>query len=274
LLRSTLSALANPKALLIAAIITAIGVAAFFVVKHWKPVKAFFIKLWTKISEIFTSVINHLVRTGPISWFLASAGALKIAWEFLVPVFRSLWDGIKSIFVGFVRTVVTSGPVQKLLDVVDTIKEKWGELKTFFKGVWDGITDVFDTAIKWVTDKFGPFIDLLKKFFNIKEELINEVLSSRDKGPMIIREDNFDIGGVRRPRLSVVPLDPSSSEPSEAEAPRMVSPQDRISRSVSESSLTEKKLAEVTIRDETGRAEVTQGDLAQLGFQMLRTGTF
>jgi hypothetical protein len=64
------------------------------------------------------------------------------------------------------------------------------------------------------------------------------------------------------------------SEQPEAEAPRMVSPQERVSRSVSESTTTDKRLAEVTIRDETGRAEVTQGDLALMGLQMIKTGTF
>lgn len=51
--------------------------------------------------------------------------------------------------------------------------------------------------------------------------------------------------------------------------PAMVSPQDRVARSVSEQRTT--SAAEVTIRDDTGRAEVTGGKLGP-GLSLLRTG--
>ena len=54
-------------------------------------------------------------------------------------------------------------------------------------------------------------------------------------------------------------------------APQMVSPQDRVARSIEEQRTT--STAEVTIRDETGRAEVTGGKLGP-GLALANSGAF
>jgi tape measure domain-containing protein len=56
-----------------------------------------------------------------------------------------------------------------------------------------------------------------------------------------------------------------------APAPRVVSPQDRVARSIEEQRTT--STSEVTIKDESGRAEVTGGKLGQ-GLKLQQTGAF
>jgi len=77
---------------------------------------------------------------------------------------------------------------------------------------------------------------------------------------------------------SVSPATPplaANDTPTQAEgapaSPQVVSPQERIARSIEERRTTSS--AEVTIKDSTGRAEVTKGALAN-NIKLQSTGTF
>lgn len=265
------------KLVAIMAVVTALALAAGFVIANWDEAKAGFKRIWDGIVGIYSKAINYIVREGPISWLVAAVGAVMETWGVIAPFFGRQLDRAKFHFDRFVNAVVKSGPIVWLLEAVDTVKIKWAELKVFFKDLWDTVVATFKVAVTKIRDELGPLIELLKKFFAFKKFLIDKVLPGDEAKVLGAGPTRFGVGipkvGVPAPPAFGAGFVTRTEQP-EAEAPRMVSPQERISRSVSESNKTEKKLAEVTIRDETGRATVTQGDLAQLGFQMLRTGTF
>lgn len=72
-------------------------------------------------------------------------------------------------------------------------------------------------------------------------------------------------------RTNVGSFDASFDPDAPAAEPRVVSPQERVARSVEEQRTT--STAEVTIKDESGRAEVTGGTLGA-GLKLQRTGAF
>jgi hypothetical protein len=261
----------------IMAIVTALAVAAGFVIANWGKVKTFFGRLWTNIKETFRSALDFIVHTGPISWLIFAVGLIREAWLEVAPFFNEVFETVKGHFNRFVDSVVNSGPVVMLLKAVDRVKEKWGDLKIWFKEFWTEVVRITKIAVEKFREELGPMLDLIKQFFAFKKVIIEKIIPGEDAEVLGAGPTGFG-GGIPRIGLPKAPaLGPdfiTRTEQPEAEAPRMVSPQQRVAASVSESITTEKKLAEVTIRDETGRAEVTQGDLAQLGFQMLRTGTF
>jgi TP901 family phage tail tape measure protein len=55
-------ALANPKVLLIVAVIAALAAVAFLVIKHWEPIKQFFIELWDAVTHAFRVAVDWLAH--------------------------------------------------------------------------------------------------------------------------------------------------------------------------------------------------------------------
>jgi TP901 family phage tail tape measure protein len=55
-------ALANPKVLLIIGIVLALAAAAFLVIKHWEPIKQFFIELWDTVTHAFRTAVDWLAH--------------------------------------------------------------------------------------------------------------------------------------------------------------------------------------------------------------------
>lgn len=120
-------------------------------------------------------------------------------------------------------------------------------------------------AVALLSGALDPVLDVIKSIASGIGGLITGVKSigglvgigDRDPIPASINpdtvtfSDDSDVPGVSRPQV--------------------VSPQDRIARSIEEQRTT--STAEVTIRDETGRAEVTGGRLGT-GLQLQATGDF
>lgn len=83
--------LTNPVGLFIAAV-AALAIAAFLIVKHWKPIKAFFIGIWKDVApalKFMFPVINALA---------AGASLIIRNWEPIKTFFTGLWDTIKGVF--------------------------------------------------------------------------------------------------------------------------------------------------------------------------------
>lgn len=81
-------------------IIVAIAVAAFLIIKYWKPIKTFFINLWNGIKQAFFSFLNVLKRIGPyILAIVAPVIGIPLLiikhWQPISKFFVNLWNGIK-----------------------------------------------------------------------------------------------------------------------------------------------------------------------------------
>jgi hypothetical protein len=109
----------------------------------------------------------------------------------------------------------------------------WSGLKDFFNNLWDGITSKTDAA----TARIMSIIDKVKNAFSSVTD-VSKNLGGKVSG-------FFGFGDA-----------PEQSAPAS-----IVSPQDRVARSIEERSTT--STSEVTIKDETGRASVTRGRMGR-----------
>jgi TP901 family phage tail tape measure protein len=255
-------ALANPKVLLIIGIVLALAAAAYFVIKHWEPIKQFFIDLWDTITRTFRKAVDWLITSGPISWFLFAVALIKKVWKALIPATASIWGGIKDKIKGVVDWLMSIGPIAQIINAAKIIMESWKPLVGFFSKIWDGIVEGIKIAIEAVADFISPVTNLINKFLEFKKRVIREEIG--DVRPQvttkITRIDQFFPQAQTQTAAGEDPFFPR---------PRLVSPQEKFFR---EENMSVQR-TEVTIRDETGRAEVTRGGQGG-GFQLEPTGTF
>ena len=111
------------------------------------------------------------------------------------------------------------------------IIQNWTPIKAFFIDLWDSIVFKFEVAINRIT-----FI--INKIKNIASDIISPI------------SDFFSFNDED---------ETTRNQKNGATGPQIVTPQERVARSVEEQRTT--STAEVTIKDETGRAEVTGGKL-------------
>lgn len=90
-------AMANPIVLVVAAI----AVAAFLLIKYWKPISAFFVGLWQKIAAAFAGAVawvrqhipqiiqGALMLMGPVGLIIAN-------WGRIAPFFAALWGRVRA----------------------------------------------------------------------------------------------------------------------------------------------------------------------------------
>lgn len=123
----------------------------------------------------------------------------------------------------------------------------WEPIKAFFKDLWTGVVEIFDTAV----DKIMGVVDKVRG----AASFISDVASSAGSSVAGF----FGFG------------DDEEEQGVGATGPQIVSPQERVARTIDEQRTTQ--TAEVTIRDESGRAEVTGGTLGP-GLTMQQTGAF
>jgi len=107
-------------------VVAAIAVAAFLIIKYWKPISAFFGNLWTGIKAVFWKAIDWVKQWGLL--FLGPIGWIIKAWQMVPDKFKNigsdiisgLWNGIKS----------------KAMALFD-----------FVKGIGKGIANAFKTVL-------------------------------------------------------------------------------------------------------------------------------
>jgi hypothetical protein len=255
-------ALANPKVLLITAIIVALAAAAYLVIKHWEPIKQFFVELWDKVTHAFRVAVDWLMTSGPISWFLFAVALIKKVWRAIIPALAWVWDKIKSGMSSLVNFLMGIGPIGQFIRAAKIVWDSWSPLTGFFGDFWRGLIDLIGEAIEAVADFISPVTNLINKFLEFKKRVIREEIG--DVRPQvttkITRIDQFFPQAQTQTAAGEDPFFPR---------PRLVSPQEKFFR---EENMSVQR-TEVTIRDETGRAEVTRGGQGG-GFQLEPTGTF
>lgn len=258
-------AMANPKVLLITAIIVALAAAAYLVVKHWEPIKQFFVELWDKVTHAFRVAVDWLMTSGPISWFLFAVSLIKKIWKGLTPAIAWVWDKIKSGIGAVVDFLMGIGPIGQFIRAAKIVWDSWSPLTGFFGDFWRGLIDLIGEAIEAVADFISPVTNLINKFLEFKKRVIREEIGDVRPGEQTLKV--VRINQLMGPQFT--PAGAGGGEDPFFPRPRLVSPQEKFFR---EENMSVQR-TEVTIKDETGRAEVTRGAPGG-GFVLERTGTF
>lgn len=198
---------------------------------------------------LIMTAVNLVMAANPITWIVLGIVALIAA----IAAAIIWWDEIKAAFLSLPGPVkaaiaVLTGPIGWLIGAASLIMDNWEPIKAFFGDLWGGVVNIFNGAL----DKITGIVDMVKG----KALAIVDTISSLGKGVA----EFFGFGG-------------SDEEETNrgATGPQIVSPQDRVARSIEEQRTT--STAEVTIRDETGRAEVTGGQLGP-GLALANSGAF
>lgn len=269
-------ALANPKVLLIVAIIAALGVAAYYVVKNWETVKQFFIDLWSGIKDVFASVIDYLVFTGPLSWFLFSVSLIKEYWGPLADFIGWVWQEISGRIESVVERLLGTGPVGLFISAAKTVIGAWSPVKDGIASIWDSIVGIFKEAVEKIKWLISPITNILDKFFSFKKELIRKHILGKtpemEFKAAVSHKMNFE--------TNVIPVNFTPREAESIEQPidasirqNVVGPYERVNTYFREENKTTTNQTEITIKDETGRAKVTRGKIGS-GMKLERTGSF
>lgn len=198
---------------------------------------------------LIMTAVNLVMAANPITWIVLGIVALIAA----IAAAIIWWDEIKAAFLSLPGPVkaaiaVLTGPIGWLIGAASLIMDNWEPIKAFFGDLWGGVVNIFNGAL----DKITGIVDMVKG----KALAIVDTIASLGKGVA----EFFGFGG-------------SDEEETNrgATGPQIVSPQDRVARSIEEQRTT--STAEVTIRDETGRAEVTGGQLGP-GLALANSGAF
>ncbi len=165
-------------------------------------------------------------------------------WDELSSAFMNS-SGAMDIFIIGIGFIL--GPIGLLIAAALLIIKHWEPIKKFFKDLWGGVVNIFNSSI----DKIMNVVDKVKNAVSGVMDTISTV--GGEFGDLF----RFGVDGTL----------PSPSQ--ESTSPQVVSPQERVARSIEERSTT--STAEVTIRDESGRAELTGGRLG-LGLSLQKTG--
>ncbi|WP_151821026.1 phage tail tape measure protein [Acinetobacter seifertii] len=164
--------------------ITAIAVAAYLIYKNWKPIKAFFINLWSGIKTAFNAgvsfikgIIQSIDQTfaeNPILNLLVpiiGIPRLIIAnWSGITAFFSQLWSSITVGASGLWTSITTF-----FSPVAEWFSQKWMDVKTSASEIWGGITSIVSSVWTNITTLFAP----IGQWFNAR---MNEVKTAFSGG--------------------------------------------------------------------------------------------
>ncbi len=175
---------------------------------------------------------------------IAAIAAVIFWWDELTQAFLESGKAMDIVVaaIGFLM-----GPIGWLIAAAALIFKHWEPIKAFFKDLWTGVVNIFDSAI----EKIMGVVDKVKG----AASAIVDTIANIGGGVAAF----FGFG------------DDVETTQGGSTGPQVVSPQERVARSIEEQRTTSS--AEVTIRDESGRAEVTGGSLGP-GLSLQPSGAF
>lgn len=177
-----------------------------------------------------------------------------------------------SVVMGIVNLVMAANPlglivlgIAALILAIGSLIFWWDDLKAAFMDFTAPVRALLVDFFEWffaIPDRMAEAVSDMATALKRLPGLVGKALS--DLNPL--REFGASIGSGLFDLLNDSPeINPGSS------GPQVVSPQERVARSIEEQRTT--STAEVTIRDESGRAEVSGGKLGP-GLNLLSSGAF
>jgi TP901 family phage tail tape measure protein len=219
---------ANPITLVVLGVLALIAAVAL-VIYYFDELTAAFMNSGVGVDALLVTIG---LLTGPIGILIAGAALIIKYWSPIKAFFSELWGTVVSIFDLAVKKIGEIGESPLLMNA-------WDSVKTYFKDLWSDIGLIFDDSI----DRIMAVVNRLKDVAATVSKTASSV------GGAI--SGFFGFGN-----------DDAEEQGTVAQAvPQVISPQDRVARSIEEQRTTSS--AEVTIRDESGRAEVTGGNLGR-----------
>lgn len=211
---------------------------------------------------IFERLTEFVTLASDAFAFLAEHGA-TIAAVIAGVVGLNAVLGILTGILTAVNLVMAANPVTllvlALVAAVVLIIAAWEPLKAFFIDMWGAITSVFDKGVA--------------RIMAIVERVKAAVASVANFGSELGSDISGGVSNAFRDTKSFFGFgdDDENEQRAGSTGPQVVSPQERVARSIEEQRTT--STAEVTIRDETGRAAVTGGRLGT-GILLQPSGAF
>lgn len=198
------------------------------------------------------TLVNLVMAANPIVLIIlgvmaliAAIAAVIIWWDELTEAFLNSGKAMDFIVAGI---ALLTGPIGWIIGAAALIIKHWDPIKAFFSDLWTGVTDAFASALDFISG-------IVEKVIS-KATAIVDTIKSIGSGVAAF----FGFGD-----------DEDKQQNGGSTGPQVVSPSDRVARSIEEQRTT--SAAEVTIRDETGRAEVTGGSLGP-GLALQPSGAF
>ena len=166
--------------------------------------------------------------------------------------------------------------------IAESVTSAWSGVAAFFTDLWGGVMDTFADAwdfIGEIVDKIKGAVDFVANAAGRVSDAAGSAVdsakntvsnaASKVSGFFGFGDDNAAVNVARPNRAANDSGD--AQQIAGGGSGQMVSPQERIARSVEETRSTSS--SEVTIRDETGRAQVTRGKMGA-GLKLQQSGAF
>ena len=162
--------------------IVAIGVAVYYIIKYWEPIKEFFINLWEGIKDIFTATfdwIKDLIVNSPIAkLFKIYFEAIEIIIKAFLIVFLSVWQAISDFLTPWLN-MFGDWIVKTWEDIVGGIKfaiDKLQPVFDVFTRTYDGIVNQWTGLKKFFSELFDFIGYAMRDGLNIAIRFINKMI--------------------------------------------------------------------------------------------------
>jgi hypothetical protein len=242
-----------------------------------------------KVAEVAMAAFNLVTETNPIV-LIGSAVALVIVG--LVELSKH-WRGFTKLLEGTPAPIKAIGFVLLALGSLFRLVAKlailaWTPIKVFFEILGKIIKFAFEFAfepIKFFIGLAHVTLSAWSKVAGFFKSFWKSNTKAIDKQNGSVKRLTATVGSAKiKPVAPVGSSDTAGAftvqNKAQAESerehpvfkPQMISPHERISKTISEKNSTSK--AEVTIKDETGRASVTKGSFAKTGLVLQHSGSF
>ena len=156
--------------------ITAIALGAFLIYQYWEPIKAFFSRLWTGISQVFSGGVSGIAAT-LFNW--SPVGLIYQNWAPITAFFGGMWSQVQQAFAGgfagVAALVVNWSPLGLFYQAFAGVMQWFGiDMPAKFSefggnllaglvngitaglgAVKDAITNVAGSTVSWFKEKLG-----------------------------------------------------------------------------------------------------------------------
>ena len=164
--------------------IVAIGIAVYFIIKYWEPIKEFFINLWQGIKDIFTATfdwIKNLIMNSPIAkLFEAYFAIIEIIIKAFLIVFLSVWQAISDFLTPYLTTLgeFITGIWESIVSAIKFSIDKLDPIFNVFRNVYQNIVDTWGKLKDFFSTLFDGIGNSIKEGLNIAIKFVNKMIEN------------------------------------------------------------------------------------------------